>query len=88
MIRNNIYFWNRDIEFLIFLVIEYEIWNKLLIVIYRCLKIVVIFGFYFLYELIIDLVLEVLIEIREILEIFIVISDIEILIWDKNLKLN
>lgn len=52
------------------------------------MKIVVIFGFYFLYELIIDLVLEVLIEIREILEIFIVISDIEILIWDRNLKFN
>lgn len=52
------------------------------------MKIVVILGFYYLYELKIDLVLEVLIEIREILEIFIVISNREILIWDKNLKLN
>lgn len=88
MIRNNIYFRNRHIEFSISLVTEHEIQNKLPIVIYRCPKTVATPGPYLSYEPTIDLASEVPTETRETPEIPIVISDIEISTRDRNPKLN
>lgn len=90
MIRNNIYFRNRHIEFSISLVTEHEIQNKLPIVIYRCPKTAATPGLYHSYERKIDLASEVPIETRETPAIPIVISDsdTEISIWDRNPKLN
>lgn len=88
MIRNNIYFRNRDIEFSISLVTEHEIQNKLPIVIYRCPKTAATPGLYHSYEPKIDLASDVPIETRETPEIPTVISNREISTWDKNPKLN
>lgn len=88
MIRNNIYFRNRHIEFSISLVTEHEIQNKLPIVIYRCPKTAATPGPYLSYEPTIDLASEVPTETRETPEIPIVISDTEISTRDRNPKLN
>lgn len=88
MIRNNIYFQNRHIEFSISLVTEHEIQNKLPIVIYRCPKTAATPGPYLSYEPTIDLASEVPTETRETPEIPIVISDTEISTMDRNPKLN